>query len=82
MLKITILSLGLFVGSLFAQDNLNKISSSGLKGYWSTLSISKEKNSPLYITIHNKAKRQVNMDVNLTLYTPSDKTIVFKHIKI
>ncbi|WP_156981732.1 MULTISPECIES: hypothetical protein [Arcobacteraceae] len=47
MLKITILSLGLFVGSLFVQDNLNKISSCGLKGYLSTLSISKEKNSPL-----------------------------------
>jgi hypothetical protein len=85
MLKVTLLGLGLFVGSLFAQDNLNKISSTTLGGYSASLSsqnkIESNTTSPVLVSVYNKGKILKAIDLNLTLYTPDNKTIEFKHIK-
>ncbi len=85
MLKITLLGLGLFVGSLFAQDNLNKISSTSLGGYSVSLSsqnkIELNTPNPVSISVYKKGKTLSVSDLDLTLYTPDNKTIEFKHIK-
>jgi hypothetical protein len=85
MLKITLLGLGLFVGSLFAQDNLNKISSTTLGGYSASISsqnkIASNGINPIEITVYNKGKILLATNLNLTLYTPDNKTIEYKQIK-
>lgn len=85
MLKVTLLGLGLFVGSLFAQDNLNKISSTTLNTYSASLSAKNkiESNSmnPIEIKVHNKGRILKSIDLNLTLYTPNNGTTEYKHIK-
>ena len=85
MLKVTLLGLGLFVGSLFAQDNLNKISSTTLGGYSTSLSsqnkIEANTTNSVFVSVYNKGKILKAIDLDLTLYTPNNKTIEFKHIK-
>lgn len=85
MLKIIILSIGIFVGSLFAQDNLSKISSSTFKEYSTTLSTKIEKNkeekSLLLIFISKKGVIESGMHVNLTLFMPNNEVIEYKNIK-
>lgn len=85
MLKVTLLGLGLFVGSLFAQDNLNKISSTSLYGYSVYLSsqnkIELNTMNPVLISVYKKGKILSVSDLDLTLYTPDNKTIEFKHVK-
>lgn len=85
MLKVSLLGLGLFVGSLFAQDNLNKISSTTLGGYSASISSQNEIKlngiNPIEITVYNKGKMLSTTSLNLTLYTPDNKTIEFKQIK-
>jgi hypothetical protein len=85
MLKITLLGLGLFVGSLFAQDNLNKISSTTLGEYSASLSsqnkIVSNTTNPVSVLVYNKGKILKAIELELTLYTPDNKTIEFKHIK-
>lgn len=83
MLKISLLGLGLFIGSLFAQDNYNVISNSVTTNY--QVSISSKDNlvvgkNQLKITVAKKGKRLSGMDVNLTLYTPDNKTLEFNHL--
>lgn len=85
MLKITLLGLWLFVGSLFAQDNLNKISSTTLGGYSASISsqnkIEVNGINSVEITVYNKGKILLATSINLTLYTPNNKTIEHKQIK-
>ncbi|MDD2896661.1 MAG: hypothetical protein PHG81_11660 [Aliarcobacter sp.] len=85
MLKVTLLGLGLFVGSLFAQDNLNKISSTSLGGYSVSLSsqnkIELNTTNPVLVSVYKKGKILSVSDLDLTLYTPDNKTIEYKHIK-
>ena len=85
MLKVTLLGLGLFVGSLFAQDTLNKISSTSLYGYSVYLSsqnkIELNTMNPVLISVYKKGKILSVSDLDLTLYTPDNKTIEFKHVK-
>lgn len=85
MLKITLLGLWLFVGSLFAQDNLNKISSTTMGGYSASISLVNKIESigknPVSISVYNKGKILSGIDVNLILFMPDDKTVEYKHIK-